>query len=121
MMGKTFMCKHCKQPLTTTPELIAVGNALHPECFDELYKLQREKDRTRETKLIDKADRDQYWVRFEAKLRLKKSEAKRKARISLQPRKTADDVWAEKLAGRQFKDATPAPKGRLLIEQRLVR
>lgn len=120
-MGKTFMCKHCKKPLTTTPNLIAVGNAFHPECFNELHELQREKDRARERKLLDRAEYDQYWTRFEAKLRLKE-EAKRKARIiPLEPRKTVDDVWAEKLAGRQFEDATPAPKGRLLIEQRRVR
>ena len=54
-MGKTFMCKHCKKPMTTTPKLIAVGNAFHPECFNELYELQREKDRTRETELLDRA------------------------------------------------------------------
>jgi hypothetical protein len=121
MMGKTFICKHCKKPLTATPKLIAVGNAFHPECFNELHELQREKDRERERKLLDRAEYDQYWARFEAKLRLKEEEAKRKARIIPQPRKTVDDVWAEKLAGRRFEDATTAPKGRLLIEQRLVR
>ena len=121
MMAKTFMCKHCKKPLTTTPKLIAVGNAFHPECFNELYEMQREKDREQERKLLDKATYDQYWARFEAKLRLREEEAKRKARIIPQPRKTVDDVWAEKLAGRRFEDATHVPKRRLLIEQRLVR
>ena len=33
---------------------------------------------TREAKLLDKAKYDQYWARFEAKLRLRESEAKRK-------------------------------------------
>ena len=120
-MGKTFMCQHCKKPLVTTPKLVAVGNAFHPECFNELYELQREKDRTRETKLIDKAGRDQYWVRFEAKLRFKEAEAKRKeaaerkAKALARPRKTVEDVWVEKLAGRRFEDAGHVPQERLLV------
>ena len=120
-MGKTFMCQHCKKPLVTTPKLVAVGNAFHPECFNELYELQREKDRTRETNLIDKADRDQYWVRFEAKLRFKEAEAKRKeaaerkAKALAQSRKTVEDAWAEKLAGRRFEDAGHVPQERLLV------
>lgn len=115
MMGKTFMCQHCKKPLVTTPKLVAVGNAFHPECFNKLYELQREKDRTRETKLIDKADRDQYWVRFEAKLRLREEEAKRKAKALARPRKTVEDVWVERLAGRRFEDAGHVPQERLLV------
>ena len=120
-MGKTFMCQHCKKPLVTTPKLVAVGNAFHPECFNELYELQREKDRTRETKLIDKAGRDQYWVRFEAKLRFKEAEAKRKeaaerkAKALARPRKTVEDVWVEKLAGRRFEDAGHVPQEGLLV------
>lgn len=121
-MGKTFMCQHCKKPLVTTPKLVAVGNAFHPECFNELYELQREKDRTRETKLIDKADRDQYWVRFEMKLRFKEAEAKRKeaeakraAKALARTRKTVEDVWAEKLAGRRFDDAVHVPQEGLLV------
>ena len=123
MMGKTFICKHCKKPLTTTPKLIAVGNAFHPECFNELYELRREKDREQERKLLDKAAYDQYWARFEAKLRLKEIERSKSKGIALAAKgpRTAEDQWAELLAGRQFEDATPAPKGRLLIEQRLVR
>ncbi len=122
MMAKTFMCKHCKKPMTTTPKLIAVGNAFHPECFNELYELQREKDRTRETALLDKAGRDQYWDRFEAKLRFKEAEAKRKeekaglaAEALARPRKTVEDVWAKKLAGRRFDDAVRVPQERLLV------
>ena len=122
MMGKTFMCKHCKKPMTTTPKLIAVGNAFHPECFNELYELQREKDRTRETELLDKAGRDQYWDRFEAKLRFKEAEAKRKeeeveraAKALARPRKTVEDVWVKKLAGRRFDDAVRVPQERLLV------
>ena len=122
MMGKTFMCQHCKKPMTTTPKLIAVGNAFHPECFNELYELQREKDREREAKLLDKAEYDQYWARFEAKLRLKEEEAKRKeaeakraAKALARPRKTVEDVWAEKLAGRRFDDANHVPQERLLV------
>ena len=122
MMGKTFMCQHCKKPMTRTPKLIAVGNAFHPECFNELYELQREKDRTRETALLDKAERDQYWVRFETKLRFKEAEAKRKedeaeraAKALARPRKTVEDVWAEKLAGRRFDDAAHVPQERLLV------
>jgi len=114
-MAKTFMCQHCKKPLVTTPKLVAVGNAFHPECFNELYELQRKKDRTRETKLIDKADRDQYWVRFEAKLRFKEEQAKRKAKALARPRKTVEDVWAEKLAGRRFDDAVHVPQEGLLV------
>ena len=121
-MGKTFMCQHCKKPLVTTPKLVAVGNAFHPECFNELYELQRAKDRTRETKLIDKADRDQYWVRFEMKLRFKEAEAKRKeeeakrvAKALARPRKTVEDVWEKKLAGRRFDDAGHVPQERLLV------
>jgi hypothetical protein len=121
-MGKTFMCQHCKKPLVTTPKLVAVGNAFHPECFNELYELQREKDRTRETKLIDKADRDQYWVRFEMKLRFKEAEAKRKeaeakraAKALARTRKTVEDVWIERLAGRRFDDAVHVPQEGLLV------
>ncbi len=121
-MAKTFMCKHCKKPMTTTPKLIAVGNAFHPECFNELYDLQREKDRTRETELLDKAGRDQYWDRFEAKLRFKEAEAKRKeeeveraAKALARPRKTVEDVWVKKLAGRRFDDAVRVPQERLLV------
>ena len=115
MMGKTFMCKHCKKPMTTTPKLIAVGNAFHPECFNELYELQREKDRKRETKLIDKAEYDQYWVRFEAKLRQREEAAERKAKALARPRKTVEDVWEKKLAGRRFEDAANVPQERLLV------
>ena len=115
MMGKTFMCQHCKKPLVTTPKLIAVGNAFHPECFNELYELQREKDRKRETKLIDKAEYDQYWVRFEAKLRLREEAAERKAKALARPRKTVEDVWEKKLAGRRFEDAANVPQERLLV------
>jgi hypothetical protein len=122
MMAKTFMCQHCKKPLVTTPKLVAVGNAFHPECFNELYELQREKDRTRETKLIDKADRDQYWVRFEMKLRFKEAEAKRKeaeakraAKALARTRKTVEDVWIERLAGRRFDDAVHVPQEGLLV------
>jgi hypothetical protein len=121
MMGKTFICKHCKKPLTTTPKLIAVGNAFHPQCFNELYELQRAKDRQSEAKLLDKAEHDQYWARFEAKLRLREAAARRTAKAFARPRKTVDDVWAEKLAGRRFEDAVPVSSRTLLIEQCLVR
>ena len=114
-MGKTFICKHCKKPLTTTPKLIAVGNAFHPECFNELYELQREKDRHREAKLLDKAAYDQYWVRFEAKLRLREEAAERKAKALARPRKTVEDVWAEKLAGRRVEDADHVAQERLPV------
>jgi len=101
--------------MTRTPKLIAVGNAFHPECFNELYELQREKDRHREAKLLDKAGYDRYWVRFEAKLRLKEEAAERKAKALARPRKTVEDVWAEKLAGRRFDDAAHVPQERLLV------
>ncbi len=122
MMGKTFMCKHCKKPMTKNPKLIAVGNAFHPECFNELYELQREKDRTRETELLDKAGRDQYWVRFGAKLSFREAEAKRKedeaeraAKALARTRKTVEDVWSEKLLGRRFDDAVYVLQERLLV------
>lgn len=94
-----MMCRHCKKPMTKNPKLIAVGNGFHPECFNELYELQREKDRERK-----------------AKMRFSGAETKRKpAKALAQPRKTVEDVWSEKLLGRRFDDAVYVPKERLLV------
>lgn len=105
-MAKSFICQHCRKPLVTTPKQIPVGNSFHPECFNELYELQREKDRERKAKMISSG----------AETKRKKAEAKRKAAKALaQPRKTVEDVWAEKLAGRRFDGAVYVPQERLLV------
>jgi hypothetical protein len=55
-------------------------------------------------------------LRFkEAEAKRKEAEAKRAAKALARTRKTVEDVWIERLAGRRFDDAVHVPQEGLLV------
>ena len=111
-MGKSTTCRHCKEPLG---EEAPVSGKYHRECFNELYEQQREKDRKQEATLIEQAEKQQYWARFDAKVRLKRAEHMRASRALAKQYESVEDRWVKLLKGRVFEDATALPKERLLL------